>query len=248
MPPIKKTTNKILLSCCVLLLCMSTVNAQKKDTTFIRIKENKRSFVNGAVSESESFGFQSGAFFADFSDLNFSLKQQYGQGLRDYSYSIGASLETLQREARHFSYNSIFSYHFFPSTETTILDSITFRLKGFQLGYAIGKDVFPNVKWFDLGLYTGFSTGRFRLYKQDPGITEEFLQYRNPFFSPKVIIEPRINLRHFIFAIRAEYLIDVGKGSWRTRDGRATPLGDVRSSGFFIQAYLGVRINTQPEF
>lgn len=232
------------LPCYMLLAHIPTAGAQS-DTAIARIKENKRSFFNGGVSESESFGVQSGAFFADFSDLNFSLKQQYGRGLRDYAYSIGASVETLRDDPTGFSYNSVLSYHFFPSTETTILDSIKFRLQGFQVGYAIGKDVFPNVRWFDLGVYAGFSTGRFRLFKQDPGLTYEFLQYRNPFFSPKVIVEPRFNLRRFVWAIRAEYLIDVSKGAWKTRDGRATPLGDARSGGLFIQLYLGIKLTAQ---
>jgi len=239
-PPLRKMLTLIAL----LPVWIHTARAQK-DTTLNRIKENKRSFLSGAISESESIGLQSGAFFADFSDLNFSLKQQYGQGLRDYSYSIGASFEGLQKTERDFNYNSILSYHFFPLTETTISDSITFRLQGFQVGYAIGKDVFPNVEWFDLGLYAGFNTGRFRLFKQDPGITYEFLQYRNPFFSPKVIVEPRFNLKRFVWAIRAEYLLDVSKGGWKTRDGRATPLGDVRSSGLFIQVYLGIKLDMQ---
>lgn len=228
----------------LLMACMHTAGAQN-DTTRSRIRENKRSFFSGAISESESIGLQSGAFFADFSDLNFSLKQQYGQGLRNYSYSIGASLEGLRQTERDFNYNSILSYHFFPLTETSILDSLKFRLQGFQVGYAIGKDVFPNVKWFDLGIYAGFSTGRFRLFKQDPGLTYEFLHYRNPFFSPKVIVEPRVNLKRFVWAIRAEYLLDVSKGAWKTRDGRATPIGDVKSSGVFIQAYLGIKLDTQ---
>lgn len=241
---IKRT---IILPCCALLFFITTASAQN-DTTMSRIKENKRSFYSGAISESESFGVQSGAFFADFRDLNFSLKQQYGQGLRDYSYSIGASIEGLRKTDRDFNYNSILSYQLFPSTETTILDTIKFRLQGFQVGYAIGKDVFPNVRWFDLGLYAGFSTGRFRLFKQDPGITYEFLQYRNPFFSPKVIVEPRVNLRHVVWAIRAEYLFDVSKGAWKSRDGRATPLGDTKSGGVFIQLYLGIKLDMQPKY
>jgi len=240
MPPLRKMHTLIAL----LLVWIHTASAQK-DTTLNRIKENKRSFFSGAISESESIGLQSGAFFADFSDLNFSLKQQYGQGLRNYSYSIGASFEGLRKTERDFNYNSILSYHFFPSTETNISDSIKFRLQGFQVGYAIGKDVFPNVEWFDLGLYAGFNTGRFRLFKQDPAITYEFLQYRNPFFSPKIIVEPRVNLRRFVWAIRAEYLMDVSKGAWKTRDGRALPLGDVRSSGPFIQLYLGIKLDTR---
>lgn len=241
-PPLKKKISAILSFACFITLCAGTAMAQH-DTITERIKQNKRSFVNGSVSESESFGIQSGAFFADFSGLNTSLKQQYGQGLRTYCTSIGLSIEDLQKWERGFSYNRIFSYHFFPSTETTILDTVKFRLRGFQLGFAIGKDIFPNVRWFDLGIYAGFSTGRFNLHKQDPGLTYEFLQYRNPFFSPKAIVEPRFNLRRFVWAIRAEYLVDAGKGSWRSRDGRATPLGDTKSGGLFIQAYLGIKLD-----
>lgn len=235
------------LPCYVLLFFITAASAQNATPT-PGIKENKRSFFSGAISESESFGVQSGAFFADFRGLNFSLKQQYGQGLRDYSYSIGASIEGLRKTERDFNYNSILSYQFFPSTETRILDTVKFRLQGFQLGYAIGKDVFPNVQWFDLGIYAGFSTGRFRLFKQDPGITYEFLQYRNPFFSPKIIAEPRFNSKFFVWAVRAEYLFDVSKGNWKARDGRATPLGDTKSGGIFIQLYLGIKLDMQPEY
>lgn len=207
------------------------------------LKENRRSFVSGGVSRSKSIGIQAGMFFPNFSDLNFSLQHQYGQSLGIKLYGIGASFESSRDDSTGFNYNSILSYQYFPASQSLIADSIHIYLSGFQVGYAIGKDVFPNVSWFDLGIYAGFSVGRFRLFKQDPGISYEFLQYRNPFFSPKVIVEPRFNLRRFVYAIRVEYLADVSNSQWKVKDGRATAIGDARSTGFFIQVYAGISLH-----
>lgn len=212
------------------------------DTTVFDAYKDAQSFKGGWISESQSIGIQVGAVRPDLNDLNVHLRQRYGRALRDTLYGIGISAEGTRRHRGSFNYNYITYFNYFPAVETTFSDTVTFRLSGFHFSYAIGKDLFPKKKKFDLGIYLGFNTGRLKLLKRDFTIDREFLQYRNPFFAPKILVQPKFNSRHVVFGLKFEYLFDVSLGRWKSRDQRLAPIGEAKSSGLFVQLYLGLRL------
>jgi hypothetical protein len=239
-PPIHR---KLLCKPTFIWLLLITISGHAQtDTTVFDAYKDAQSFKGGWISESQSIGIQVGAFQPNLDDLNFNFARRYGRRLRDTLFCIGISAEGTSRHRGSFNFNYITNFSYFPRRETTFSDTVRFRLSGFQISYVIGKDVFPKNKLFDLGIYAGFSAGRLNLLKQDYTIGPEFLQYRNPFFSPKILVQPKFNTRHVVVGLKFEYLFDVSQGKWKSRDQRLPAIGEARSSGLFIQLYLGLRL------
>lgn len=107
------------------------------------------------------------------------------------------------------NFHGIFSYQYIIPQPVWINDSINGRITGFVFGAGGGKLFTQRSGTFSFLLYGGFNTGRLRLYNN------ETIRQKNPFFSPKIGIRPKLNIGRVSFSILAEAEYDISKTSWR---------------------------------
>ena len=93
--------------------------------------------------------------------------------------------------------------------EIKAMDTVNGRLTGFVLSASIGFDLLGNSKHFNLMVSCGFNTGRLRIYQN------ELLRQKNPFFSPKVSVEPGVRFGKLFVSLKGEYEYDISSGNWR---------------------------------
>ncbi|MBK8367184.1 MAG: hypothetical protein IPL10_07130 [Bacteroidetes bacterium] len=94
--------------------------------------------------------------------------------------------------------------------DVKVSDTITVKISGFNFALTyFGFDVFPNNKHVDFFISSGFNTGRLRFFGNS------FLNQKNPYFSPKISITPRILFGDFCFQMNIDYEVDVSKKNWR---------------------------------
>ena len=91
-----------------------------------------------------------------------------------------------------------------------INDTINSKITGFNFGFTImGFDFFPRQKIFNTYVNLGINTGRLKLFGND--LTKE----KNPYFSPKLSIQPTLTLGIIRLFLRLEYDYDISKKNWR---------------------------------
>jgi len=104
----------------------------------------------------------------------------------------------------HLSYAQIVPH------QLTINDSIKCNINGFVFSASLfGWDFFPKSKYFHLLFSGGFNTGRLRLGGN------EWVRQKNPFFSPKLSLQPKIVIGKIILSVRADYEWDISSKNWR---------------------------------
>ena len=90
-------------------------------------------------------------------------------------------------------------------------DSLKTTLSGFIIGGAAGA-AFSNLKkTLTLNIYLGFNTGRTTL------INNEYISQNNPFFSPKISIQPKVIIKRFAISLIAEAEYDVSNPAWKAK-------------------------------
>jgi hypothetical protein len=109
----------------------------------------------------------------------------------------------LARYVQHLSYSQVIPQ------EIRALDTVSARLTGFVFSASIGLDLLGNSKHFNLMVSGGFNTGRLRMYQN------ELLRQKNPFFSPKISVEPGVRFGKVILSLKVEYEYDISSGNWR---------------------------------
>jgi hypothetical protein len=90
-----------------------------------------------------------------------------------------------------------------------INDTIKCKVTGGILNVAWGGFFRSQSKKFYFNYYVGFNTGRLRFYG------DEIVRQKNPFFSPKLGIQPKISIGRFNISVLVEAEYDVSKTSWR---------------------------------
>ncbi len=110
---------------------------------------------------------------------------------------------SLMRTVQHLSFSQVIPQ------DVKIQDSIHGRLTGFVIGVSGGIDLLGSTKHFNLMITGGFNTGRLRMYEN------ELLRQKNPFFSPKLAVEPAIRFGNCIISLKGEYEYDVSGANWR---------------------------------
>jgi hypothetical protein len=117
-------------------------------------------------------------------------------------------------------------------------DSISAKITGFNFGVHLwGFDLFRRSKYVGLFVDFGFNTGRLRL-TGDP-----YVNQKNPYFSPKLTVIPRVYISNFCFQITAEYDHDISSKNWRKTNFSNSPkinLLKASSSGLTVLASVGI--------
>lgn len=101
-------------------------------------------------------------------------------------------------------------YKVIPAT-VKIQDSLTTTLSGFVFGAALGPSFSNLKKTLNLNIYLGFNTGRTTL------INNEYISRKNPFFSPKISIQPKVIIKRFAISLIAEAEYDVSNPAWKAK-------------------------------
>ena len=90
--------------------------------------------------------------------------------------------------------------------QSIIIQNITCKINGFVLGVDYGISV--GSKIFKVLIGTGFNTGRLKLSAKDQ------VDLKNPFFSPKICIQPKVAIKKFVISVMAEYDFDISNTKW----------------------------------
>ena len=83
------------------------------------------------------------------------------------------------------------------------------NVTGFNVGASFGRDLFGKTEKFDLMINFGFNSGRLRLYEN------ELTRQKNPFFAPKIGLQPRVKMGKLVISLTIEYDYDISKSTWR---------------------------------
>lgn len=102
---------------------------------------------------------------------------------------------------QHFAYNQVIPQPIY------IHDTLKGNLTGCLWGMGYGGLLKSKV--VDLYYYLGFNTGRLRIYGK------EQIRQKNPFFAPKIGLQPRFKFGKIGITAVVEYDYDVSKTAWR---------------------------------
>src|ERR1700741_236336 len=102
-------------------------------------------------------------------------------------------------------YNGHFTYNKIIPQNIRIQDSIGCKVSGFvySMGYGTSIVSFPGI--FNLDAYLGFNTGRIKC------AGNELVRQKNPFFSPKIGLQPKFIINRIAISLRCEYESDVSR-------------------------------------
>lgn len=223
----------------ILVFCLKNINAQESDSSDFEVDPNDRSFKKGWLSDHDSWDIQYGVFNSDFKKLNSNFKDKYNETFKDNINLIGISKKETFYVNRKFLFDGHFTCQFVQPMKIYFSDSLTFKLNGFHLGFDLEKDLFPKSDFFDLLFGLGFNTGRLKLLRKDLAIENNFLKYTNPFFSPTLLIEPKINFGNLSISVKAQYLFDISNSNWNIKDSKLPSIGTYKSTGLIIQGSIG---------
>ncbi|HET6225445.1 MAG TPA: hypothetical protein VFF27_04135 [Bacteroidia bacterium] len=88
-----------------------------------------------------------------------------------------------------------------------IEDTLKGKIRGGIFNVAVGPLI--KSKHIDIHCYAGFNTGRLIIYQN------ELIRQKNPFFSPKIGIQPRFRFGKVGLTAVVEYEYDVSRNNWR---------------------------------
>jgi len=135
-------------------------------------------------------------------------------------------------------FSSFLNYYQVIPSPVRLEDSLKATLSGYVLGYAGGMR-FSNIKkTLNLNIYIGASAGRMVL------LNNATISQRNPFFSPKISIQPKVVIKRFSFSLIAEAEYDVSKPAWKARRWAPGPdhlLTPFRQTCYTAVASIGYR-------
>lgn len=130
----------------------------------------------------------------------------------------------------HLIYNQIIPQTIF------IQDTIKGKITGFVFGAAFGRALKTKKENFALLYCLGFNTGRLRMFNN------QLLKQYNPFFSPKISIQPKIKIGCLALSFLFEYEYDITKTSWKktvfANDNKAK-ISNLRQTAITGQIGLG---------
>jgi hypothetical protein len=117
-----------------------------------------------------------------------------------------------------------------------IQDTLKGKITGCLWGVGLGAIL--KSKIIDLHCYAGFNSGRIRMYKN------ELIRQKNPFFSPKVGIQPWIKLKKLTLTLIMEYEYDVSNTGWKRTyfsNKNKIAIAPLRQTGVTVE--LGISLN-----
>jgi hypothetical protein len=133
-----------------------------------------------------------------------------GFGYSGYRYSVG--------RGRSIGLYSQMNYYKIIPENIMIEDSLSTKLSGFVYGLGFGTGLYSADRKLSITAYLGFNTGRTTLSKN------KFITQKNQFFSPKVMIQPKVIIKKLVISLIVEAEYDVSNPMWKqTRFERKDP-------------------------
>jgi hypothetical protein len=175
--------------------------------------------------------------------LNSFNKPEFGGSI---SYiGIGISTSILVARGKIFDHFGNIYYTQIIPQDIKINDTIKSKITGFNFGFTyFGFDIFPKQKIFNTYVTLGINTGRLRLYQNS--LTEE----KNPYFSPKIRLQPTLSLGLIRLSLHIEYEYDISKKNWRKTNFSKSDninLNKTSNSGLNVLASIGYIIKNKSE-
>lgn len=189
-----------------------------------------------------SIDFHTGCVFNEFNELNNSFESVYGRQIDDRITSFGASIKGGLWMDAYLLLDANLSVEYYLPAEYDFSDSLKFTLSGYRIGSVWSKDILYKSEHLDFLVGIGFSFARISLIRNDNSYFAQSGKYTNPFFCPKVVIEPRFLFGPLSIAFRGEYLSDISNYSWRLKSTSLPEIGVAASSGFSGLVILGFRL------
>lgn len=122
-------------------------------------------------------------------------------------------------------------------------DTTSANITGFNFGFTfLGVDAFPEQKNFDIFISLGANTGRLRIYGNS------YVNQKNPYFSPKISLTPRVIIRNICLQIQIDYEVDISKKNWRRTNFSDSPkinLPQTSNTGVTILTSIGYVLSTK---
>jgi hypothetical protein len=122
--------------------------------------------------------------------------------------------------------------NYFLATELA-MDSLKPKFSGTVFSLDLGKIMFQGVKHFRLFIYSGFTTGNYMLKSGNT-------VYKNPFFSPKITITPKVYFGRFYIGISGGYNRDISKVHWIRKKGDSYNISGWDQSCYNFQVLIGI--------
>ncbi len=91
-------------------------------------------------------------------------------------------------------------------------DSLNLVLSGFSFALTYGKALISKNKKQSIIFSLGFNTGRIKLKNSSLG-----LHYKNPFFSPKLSLQPKTKIGKSFLSFIIDYEYDISNYKWKER-------------------------------
>jgi len=232
---------KLFLILVIEFTTVAFLSAQNADSTV-----SNDSFGNILISEyfsgHNSIDFHAGCVFSDLNELNNNYESIYGQQINEGIASFGVSIKGDLWMNAYLLFDANLSVEYYLPAEYNFSDSLKFRLSGYRIGSVWSKDILYKSEHLDFLVGIGFSFGRISLIRSDNSYFAQSGKYTNPFFCPKVVIEPRFLFGPLSIAFRGEYLSDISNYSWRLKSTSLPEIGVAASSGFSGHVILGFRL------
>jgi hypothetical protein len=182
-----------------------------------------------------------GLWKSDFGKLNQGFSAIGYQALKDQVQIVGASFNCTGAMTNMGQFVCHLDYDYFLPFQYSPISACSYRLSGYAVGFGMGKDIFPNSEKFDLVLSLGFQTGRLKMLWSDVMLGQNKSVYNNPFFSPLLMLQPRIVLGFLSLGGRIGYQYDISKGDWRHEDKSLNAIGNSYMTGYTLEGMIGFK-------
>ncbi|MGZ4056674.1 MAG: hypothetical protein ACXVPU_11140 [Bacteroidia bacterium] len=147
-------------------------------------------------------------FFQQDFQGKFNTLQKYNYNKPIQLIGFGLSGPTVvTRSSRNYYCQSLF--HIVVPQSVLLNDSIKSKVTGFVYSFGLGGYLITKSKKFYTGFYLGVNTGRLRFYGN------EIIRQKNPFFSPKIGIQPKVLIGKLTISLILEAEYDISKTNWR---------------------------------
>lgn len=201
---------------------------------------------NKGITTSWDLVFSSRILFSSniSDDLNSINSSKFGQPINYLGISSTSTLLVNRRSVSDGGYplDGYIEYLQVLPQEIALNDSLKAKINGFNFGCVLlGKDMFRKNETFDLITAVGFNAGRFWLKGNSD------LKQKNPYFSPMLVLIPRINLGKFVIKAYCSFDYDISNKNWKRKGfskNKLTPLSKFSSGGINLSVGLGYNFET----
>lgn len=120
--------------------------------------------------------------------------------------------------------------------QSILIQNSSPKLNGFVFGLDYGLSLGISNK-FKVLVGIGFNTGRIKLYQSGQ------IDQKNPFFSPKISIQPKVSIKKLVLSLKGDYEMDVSNTAWSKvskSSSNSVSLINFKQSGFTTLFCIGM--------